>query len=460
MQLRKFLSGFRDESGQTAVTAELGLLLLVSLLALGIDVGHLYNVRRQVQMAADAAAIAAALEIQPCAGTTNCSKMNNAAQAALVENGLTGSTVVNNCAASPVGGLVITVNDPPCAMGSHDPNNGKSGYVEVTVAEAAPTFFAKIFGISTMPILARAEATRVGGGNCIYALDPTAVNSISVDLLAVLNSNCGIVDESNSPAAFGCNLLAAVNASQIKVNGGAESLLCSISPNPTTNAGVPTPADPLAYLPKPTVPSCGTSTSSPYYGSSAALTIAGTAVLDPSFAYCGGITILPTANVTFLPGTYVIKSTAGFLGINPGGLSIALGANVTGSGVTFYNYGPSGGVTFLLPSLTLGSVSLTAPTSGTYSGILFFQDPGNTAAATILGSTSLNSTLEGAFYFPKARVSYAVSGPAKYEILVAKDIDFTLLTFAGSSSQTSFGSDYSGLASGSPVAGGKVALVQ
>jgi len=460
MGIKKVLSGLRDESGQTAVTAELGLLLIVGFVALGIDVGHLYTVRRQVQIAADAAAIAAALEIQPCAGATNCSKMNTAAQAALVENGLTGSSVASNCAASTSGGLVITVNDPPCAMGTRDPNHGKSGYVEVTVGEAAPTFFGKILGISTMPVLARAEATRVGGGNCIYALDPTAINAVSVDLLAVVNSNCGIVDESNSPFAFGCNLLAAVNVSQIRVNGGAESLLCGISPNPTTNAGVPTPADPLAYLPKPTVPQCGTSTSSPYYGSSAPLTIVGTAVLDPSFAYCGGITILPTANVTFMPGTYVIKSTQGILGINPGGLSIALGANISGSGVTFYNYGPSGGVTFLLPSVTLGSVNLTAPTSGTYSGVLFFQDPGDTAPATILGSTSLNSKLEGAFYFPTARVSYAVSGPAKYNIIVADDIDFVLLTFAGSSSQTSFGSDYSGLASGSPLAGGKVALVQ
>jgi len=460
MGLRNILSGLRDESGQTAVTAELGMLLVLGCVALGVEVGHLYNVRRQVQVAADAAAIAAALELQPCGGTSNCTVMQTAAQAALAENGLTGSSVAANCSASASSGLVLTVNDPPCAAGSGDPNHGKTGYVEVTVSEQAPTYFARIFGINSMPVLARAEATRVGGGNCVYALDPTSSNSISVDLLAVVKSNCGFVDESTSQTAFGCNLLAAVNVSRISVTGGAESLLCSVSPTPTTNATTPTPADPLAYLPKPAIPQCGVSTSSPYYGSSSPLLIAGTAVLDPSYAYCGGITILPTANVTFQPGTYVIKSNLGLLGINPGGITIALGANVNGSGVTFYNYGPSGGVTFLLPSVTLGAVNLTAPTSGTYSGVLFFQDPGDTTPATILGDTSLNSDLEGAFYFPTARVSYAVNGPAKYNILVGYDIDFILLTFAGNSLQSTFGSDYSGLTNGSPVAGNKVALIQ
>jgi hypothetical protein len=72
-----------------------------------------------------------------------------------------------------------------------------------------------------------------------------------------------------------------------------------------------------------------------------------------------------------------------------------------------------------------------------------FRDPGDTAPATILGNTSLNTDLEGAFYFPTARVSYAVSGPAKYNILVADEIDFILLTFAGTNYGSSFASDYS-----------------
>jgi len=455
-----FLRGFRDESGQTAVTAELGLIVVIGFVALAVDVGHLYNVRRNLQVAADAAAIAAALEIKACAGVANCSAMQTAAQAALTENGLPDSTLAVNCAAPTGTGLVVTVNDPPCALGASDPNNGKGGFVEVTLSEPTPTYFARLVGFANMTISTRAEATRSAAASCVYALDRTASNAISVDLLATVSSSCGMVDESSSQWAFGCNLLAAVQGTQISVVGGAESLLCGINPAPTTGAKMPSPADPLAYLPKPTVPVCGTSTSSPYYGSSVPLVIAGNAVLHPTFAYCGGITILPTANVTFEPGTYAIKSTPGLLGINPGGLTISLLSNITGNGVTFYNYGPSGGVTFLLSSVTLGGVTLTAPTSGTYSGVLFFQDPGDTAPATILGNSSLNTNLEGAFYFPTARVSYAVSGPANYNVLVADDIDFVLLTFGSTNGGSTFGNNYSALVDGSPVAGNSVVLVQ
>jgi hypothetical protein len=77
------------------------------------------------------------------------------------------------------------------------------------------------------------------------------------------------------------------------------------------NMNVPTPADPLASMPTPTVLSCGSSTKSPYHGSASALTITGTATLYPDYAYCGGITINNGANVTLQPGTYVLTSTNG-----------------------------------------------------------------------------------------------------------------------------------------------------
>jgi Flp pilus assembly protein TadG len=451
---------WKDESGQTAVAAELGLLVIIGCVALGVDVGHLYNAKRNLQAAADSAAVAGALEIEACEGTPNCTAMQTAVQAAVAEDGLTVGGTATNCGTSAASGIIVSVNDPPCAMGASDPNYGKASYVEVTVSEQVPTYFARVLGFSSVPLIARAEAARTGNPNCIYALDPSSSNSISTDLLAVVNAHCGVVDESSSSSAFGCNLLASFSATKINVTGGDESLLCGISPNPTTGVKVPTPADPLAYLPTPTVPACGTSTGSPYDGSSSTLTLIGNVTLKPDYAYCGGIVILPGANVTFEPGTYVIKSAPGLLGIPVGGLTISLLANVTGTGVTFYNYGPVGGVTFLVSAVTLGGVTLTAPTSGTYSGILFFQDPGNTTAATILGDSSLNSDLEGAMYFPTARVSYAVNVPAKYNILVAYDIDFVLLSFSGTNFKSSFSNDYSSLTMGSPIAGNTVALMQ
>jgi hypothetical protein len=219
---------------------------------------------------------------------------------------------------------------------------------------------------------------------------------------------------------------------------------------------VPKPSDPLAYLPKPTVPACGTSTSSPYHGATAALNITGTATLYSDYAYCGGINIQPGAIVTFEPGTYVLTSSHG-----AGGLTINLGTTVTGNGVTFYNYGPSGGISFPFTGVTLGGVDLVAPTTGTYEGILFFQDPQDTTGAQIYGTSVWNTTLEGTYYFPKASVTYAFSGPVNYNILVAYDITFAVLTFGTTNYNTSgFSNNYSTLADGSPTQGTGAVLVQ
>ncbi len=455
------LRSLHDESGQAVLLAAVGMAAILGFLALAIDVGQLRYTKRQLQMQADAAAIAGALELGACAGTANCSALQSAAQGALTENGVSTSSLVTNCGTPSATGVTLSVNNGPCALGSTDPNQGNPAFVEVVLTKQQPTYFAKVLGFNNVPIAARAEAAR-STGPCMIALDPSGANAITVDLLAGVVAPCGMLDESKASGflngAFSC-LGSLVQVSKIDVAGGTGQLLCAISPTPNINATVPTPADPLATLPKPTVPPCGTSTSSPYFGSASALTILGTAVLYPDYAYCGGITILPGSTVTFKPGLYSLTSKNGSVNKYPGGLTISLGTSVSGSGVTFYNYGPSGGVTTLLTGVTLGGINLTAPTSGPYAGILFYQDPGNTSQATLLGSPLWNTKLEGSYYFPKAKVVYALSGPAKYNILVAYDIEFAVLSL-GLSYTSSFTNDYSSLASGSPVSGTGAVLVQ
>jgi Flp pilus assembly protein TadG len=448
----------RAEDGQTIVVAALGVFVLVSVLGMAIDIGTVRATQRKLQAAAEAGALAAALEIPSCNGINNCAAMVTAAQAALTENGFSVSSVTTNCAAPAGSGLTLTINNPPCALSTGDPNNGNNDYAEVVVSESQPTSFARLVGFTVFHPMARAEAARTGNPNCVYALDRTGGNAITVAALAVVRSSCGIVDESNASNAFSCDILAAIHAPQLKVVGGASNFLCLGMTQPRTGAALPSPADPLAYLPKPAVGACGTTTSSPYSGSPNPLLLVGNAILTPG-VYCGGINIGPTANVTFQPGIYTICS-GGLLGLQ-GGLSFDLGANVVGNGVMFYNYGPIGGVTLVLSSVSAGNLTLTAPTTGTYHGVLFDQDPQNTSPAIILGNSSLNTVLQGAYYFPTATVTTAVSGPAQYNILVAKDIIFAVLT-AGSTTlnSTTFANNYASLSSGSPLAGSGAVLVQ
>jgi Flp pilus assembly protein TadG len=464
MKARGSLGGFsnfaKDENGQTAILAAACLVALITFVGLVIDLGNLRYQQRKLQSAADSAALAAALEFQACGTANNCTAMQQAAKNSINENSYTGPTVALNCGATATSGLTLMVNNPVCAS-SGDPNAGNRNYVEVILKQYQPTYFAKILGFSTIPISARAEATRAPAP-CIYALDRTGINAISVDALAVLKAQCPIVDESNSPWAFGCNVLAGVSASMIRVTGGTEGLLClGVNPPPEINAPVPTPADPLAYLPKPAIP--GTCTGTPLLGLTA-LQILGTATLYPG-RYCGGIIIGPAANVTFMPGTYILTNT-GLLGIPLlGGLTITAGATVQGNGVTFYNYGPSngltGGITFVGTLPLIGNVNLVAPTTGAYAGILFFQDPNDTAPATLVASLGNATTLEGAFYFPTAQVTYAVAGNSRFNILVAKDIDFAVITLGGTAyEQSVFGNNYASLPGGSPIPATGAVLVQ
>ena len=455
------ISRVASDEGSTLVITAVGMLAIVAFVGLSIDIGSLRFSRRHLQAAADAAALSAALQVPYCENSADCAVMQTSAQTAMTENGFVTNAVSTNCSGTTVSssGLTLAVNNPPCYQGKGDPNAGKSNYVEVVASETQQTFLTGLLGFKSFPLSVRAEASKTPNPNCIYALDPTGGNAITVDILATVSSSCGVVDESRAWNALSCSLIASLSAPTVEVVGGAAGLLCLLpSTKPRFGIAVPNPVDPLSNLPRPAVPACGSTTAgtSQIHGSSSALVLAlGNYTLYPDQAYCGGI-VITGANVTFMPGTYVIKSN-GLLGAQ-GGLVVGPLANVTGNGVTFYNYGPKGSITFLASTVNLGSVRLIAPTTGTYNCVLFFQDPQDIDMATIAVSSDWNVYLEGAYYFPNTNILYAASLPVKYNFLIAKDIEFLALT-AGKTLKTSFNNDYSSLSSDCLAGGGSV-LVQ
>jgi hypothetical protein len=92
--------------------------------------------------------------------------------------------------------------------------------------------------------------------------------------------------------------------------------------------------------------------------------------------------------VTINPGVYVVT----------GSLTFESGTIPGGDGVTFYLTGNG--------QLTIdngASFNLSAPTSGTYDGILFYQDRSDSKSASIQGGAS--ESLKGILYFPDAALS-------------------------------------------------------
>ena len=189
----------RDESGQAVALTAVCLTMLMGMTALAIDVGYMQYRQIKLQTAADSAAIAAGLEISNCSKVV-CANMKTAAEQALIEDGITTTTITpsaNKCTVSNSTGLAMIINVGPCVLGSGDPNNGNSNMAEVVLTQPTSTILGAVLGISAFNLVARAEAGEAyylnsGGGNCIYTKS-LSFNSTGVFKL----TSCGVYDNGN-----------------------------------------------------------------------------------------------------------------------------------------------------------------------------------------------------------------------------------------------------------------------
>lgn len=478
------LSQLRDDSGQVLVVAALCMVVLIGFVGLAVDIGSIRHEQRRLQNTADAAALAAALEVRVCGATPNCAAMQTAAQNALVENGYTDKiSLIADCSSSPGSGLTLMVNNPTCltdnVIKAIPPALPKPrlNYVETQVSETAPLYFSKIFGFTGFALKAHATAARGLGGPCIYALNPTDPGTLNIGVAVGFQSKCGVVVESKDPNSVYCVVGLAVTAPYVQVSpsGGTASLLC-LGNTRVTHAPVPVPADPLAYLPAPAQPTspCGTGRSgSVYNGSPIPVNLVVPLLANITFnpgVYCGGITITASllSSITFAPGTYIISDYQGpkdIFGNTPqptsNGFAITIGAlsSIQGKEVMFYNQS-SNGIMLTLPGATLGlsSFALSAPTSGQYGGILFWQAKNSTTTGVFLAPALLSSQqLNGIIYEPGATVSYAVNAldtASGYNGIVADKVQYNVPVLS------TFSNDFSTLQSGSPLGGDHSELVQ
>lgn len=384
----------RDERGQTIILVALSLPFLIGFVGMATDVGFLFKDKRTIQTAADAAAIAAALNYN--LGST---VWKAAAKSAASSNGFTDGT----------DGVTVSTPDTPSWPTSNYYH--RAGYEEVTVTKSVSTIFLSLFGYPSVTVTARAVAALGPGTTCVYTLGATG-DDLNVNNGATLTFNgCGILDDSDSSNALtvtqGGHLtagnigIASSTWSSSEINNGGH-----ISPTPAS--GIAPASDPLSYL---TAPSYGTA------GCHAGITINTTQTFNPAsaggVACYNGVTIGGGATVTIdNPGVFIVN----------GGLTIANGATVTlgsglyyitgtfsgqggstirGSSVTFYMSGTAAQI-----NLANGvNLNLSAPNSpdSTYNGMLFWQDPTDPQPITIAGGA--NSTLEGAVYAPDAQLN-------------------------------------------------------
>ncbi len=417
----------RNQGGQVAILAGVMMTVLIGFAGLAIDGGTVLVVRTQTQNGADAAALAGAGVL-----LTDGSRSDaiSAASGWAQKNGYPANET--------------SVSIPPHS-GTHA---GDANYVEVDIVHSQPTAFMRVVGVKTFTISARAVAgiTTVPKNYALVVLDKTACPAYNQTSNSTLTINGGgaIVNSSGTkcqpPGPSGSQ-------------GGGSHFVAdyidyysagswSLSNNATTSVppeSVPGQVpDPLASL-SPPVP-CGTtptpgcvaasSTSSGTAKNPKATTFNDKTVTLQPGTYYGGLKITGVGTVTFSSGVYIFAG---------GGFDYSGGTNIHGTGVTFYNIDDAyaqnnNGACGSIAIQGSGTLTLSAPTSGAYKNMLFWQASSCNAQMKYAGSSY---TTTGIIYLPAAQLN--VSGGGN---LGALQIIVNTFSYSGSNAVTINYADY------------------
>ncbi len=436
---------------------------LLGMVGLVIDVGLLMATHRQTQNAADAAALAGALDLLYTGG--NAQATATATQFVTQYNGLTG-------APDPV------VRIPPVS----GPYTGAPGYVEVLAAAPMQTYFIHLLpGIAQNQIVqaravAGSEAIAAGEGVCVLdpdawpGLDVTGGGVLKVFGTVIIDSEGGGVDENGNPVDNGnlryagkCSNNSVLMADYIHCVGGVNKPfnfenIDPLGPSPLHCNLLRIP-DPLLYLPVPTTALGVVDIDR------GAPQVTNTNIMfnDPSFENYPEPHVTPEGEdverAVLLPGIYTsIDITGGYVRFVPGIYVIRpnpntenvvkiTGGDVEAMGIMIYatghNYSPDtgnpdnndadkapphadgaefGGIT-INASMKLGPIDFDEhdysafPVDPVFEGMLFFQRRRNGQAINIEGNAA-EGRLSGTLYAKWAPIKIAGQGTYDAQFVV------------------------------------------
>jgi Flp pilus assembly protein TadG len=348
--------------------------LVLGFVAMAADVGLLFRAKRNLQIAADAGAMNAA-------GELSVGDWSAAGKAGSAMNGVTDG----------VSNSTVVVNNPP-VYGAY---KGQTGYIEVIVSQLRPTFFMNVFGKSSMMVNARAVAQAVPSPTCVYTLGSASPGSSGPGGVFVTGSadleipTCGILDNATGANAVHVTGGATLKAQAIGIVGTDTVHIGGVLQPSSPVTGMTAMSDPLSFMtpPPPSDYSSGCATASITTN-----TTIGPA--SPSGYVCYSSLSTPRGSpvITLSPGLYIFSGA--------GGLNVSSGTTFSGTGVTFYFVN---GASFTISNGA--TANLSAPTSGTYSGMLFYQDPTDAAPDEFSGGSAGN--INGIFYLPAATLTMA-----------------------------------------------------
>lgn len=341
-------------------------------IGIAIDFSHAASVRTYMQAGLDAAVLAGE-------------------KASLTVTQSAAVTIASNVFA----GEVATIGGNPTANFTFNSDGNLSGSATFSL----PTSFGGLIGVSALSL--GVQATAAAGSKipiCILLLDPTASQSLLANSgtnISAPNCEIDVASTANPGAIFnsGTNIssekLCLQSANYIN-NGGTEpnfSPSCATASNPF-----------VGKLPAPVSTTC----SGPYANGG---NFSGTVNLSPG-VYCGWFNFNNAPTVTFQPGVYVISG---------GGWNVD-GGTWSGSGVTFY-FADTSRIQFNSGI----NATLSAPTVGTYAGILFYEKDG-LALSPFVFDDSVGESLSGLIYLPSRNITFnSTSNETTPQVTVVAD---------------------------------------
>ncbi len=364
-----------DDRGNALALAAIMLPLLVGSAGLAVDTTQWVLTKRQIQQAADSAAIAGS---------------NAAVQGGDVEY------AVDQALSSTFVKIPKMSAQSTLSPDDHDGDPYAVG-VRLTALGALP--FSSMFLSKPITITANATATVAETGDFYaFALGSSAEAGISLQPNTNVQAECGFATNSSSSNAVTADGTSKMAVPRLLAFGGIEG---SASTTGSARAYALKQKDPLAKIDPPEVPDTGCPNVTVNSGQSEVR-------LQPG-SY-GNLVI--HGDVTLEAGNYIL---------NRGSLIVGPKANVTCNGCSIFL--TSDGSADEDESIgraqidRAASVKLSAPTKGPYAGVLLYQDrraaPESADQMNLISGGPM-SKLEGAVYFPSQSVKVVGNGSSNF----------------------------------------------
>ena len=392
----------RDKRGNALIIAAGALPLVIGSAGLASDTIQWTLWKRQLQRAADSAALAAVYDRIANDGST----------------GNVSAAVTDDLGRHNHTNIALLSGYPQLAYPS---GTNWTNPVRVTLALQKRLGFSSVFLNSPPVITTQATAATVATGvYCVVSLVDTAATGIKATGNGDINLGCGMITNSTSLTAAIATGSSEVNATPVAAVGdiqdsdnwgGAELLPFTVKQ-----------ADPFADV---NVPSF-----SPCQGNANRLRVLSNAT-DNSHAADTGVVCVSemdlNGDVTLGSATYVIDG---------GDFSVGAQAHVTCNGCTIILTNSDTSTTPTIGTVDINGgaeIDMSAPTTGTYDNILFYQDRRAEESTTIVNTINGNSDslFSGAFYFPNQQLQ--INGTAGLNMNCAQFVSY-VIEFAGNGS--------------------------